>query len=132
MEGDKTTLADGDVVKIDLAAHFDGYIGTVAGTTVVGASEDNPVTGPAAEVIAAAYTAAEAMLRLVHKDKTNSEIPPVLETIAKSYGCNVVEGVISHEMKRYLIDGEKCVLAKVDAENKVDEQVSSSSSTPPA
>ena len=101
MEGDTTTLAVGDVVKIDLAAHFDGYIGTVAGTTVVGATDDAPVTGPAAEVIAAAYTAAEAMLRLVHKDKKNSDIPPVLEKIATAYGCSVVEGVISHQMRRY-------------------------------
>lgn len=121
MEGDTVVLAAGDVVKIDLACHIDGYIGAVAGTTVVGASDDAPVEGKAAEVIAACYTGAEAMLRLVHKDKKNTDIPAVLETIAKAYGCSVVEGVISHQMKRYMIDGEKCVLAKVDTDNKVDE-----------
>ena len=34
--------------------------------------------GKAAEVIAACYTGAEAMLRLVHKDKKNTDIPAVL------------------------------------------------------
>jgi len=121
-DGSTTTLADGDVVKIDLATHLDGYIATVAGTTVVGATDNAPVSGRAADVIAAAYTGAEAMLRLVKAEGTNASIPPVLETIAKSFKCSVVEGVLSHQMKRYMIDGEKCVLAKPDVDNKVDDQ----------
>ena len=104
----------------DLATHLDGYIATVAGTTVVGATDNAPVSGRAADVIAAAYTGAEAMLRLVKAEGTvrgttriaaldashqcacgqNASIPPVLETIAKSFKCSVVEGVLSHQMKR--------------------------------
>ena len=34
------TLADGDLVKIDLGAHIDGVIAVVAHTLVVGASGD--------------------------------------------------------------------------------------------
>ena len=54
----------------DLATHLDGYIATVAGTTVVGATDNAPVSGRAADVIAAAYTGAEAMLRLVKAEGT--------------------------------------------------------------
>merc|ERR1711971_1177962 len=43
------TLADGDLVKIDLGAHIDGFIAVVAHTLVVGASGDSPVTGKKAE-----------------------------------------------------------------------------------
>jgi len=36
-------LKDGDMVKLDLGAHIDGFIAVVAHTVVVGASKDNKV-----------------------------------------------------------------------------------------
>merc|ERR1711973_433612 len=42
-------LADGDVVKIDMGAHIDGFIAVVAHTVVVGASAENPVVGRKAD-----------------------------------------------------------------------------------
>jgi len=62
---DDAVLAAGDLVKIDLGCHVDGYIGVVAGSTVVGASAEEPASGKAADVLAAAYIGAEAILRLV-------------------------------------------------------------------
>merc|ERR1711936_1316483 len=58
-------LADGDVVKIDMGAHIDGFIAVVAHTVVVGASASNPVTGKKADVLLAAQLCSEAALRLV-------------------------------------------------------------------
>lgn len=118
---DEVKLSAGDVVKVDLACHVDGYIGAVAGTTVVGCGDAAPATGKAADVIAAAYTGAEAMMRMVKPGASNTDIPGVLEKIAAAHGCTVVEGVLSHQMKRFMIDGEKCILQKPDAENKVDD-----------
>ena len=62
---DDAVLAAGDLVKIDLGCHVDGYIGVVAGSTVVGASAEEPASCKAADVLAAAYIGAEAILRLV-------------------------------------------------------------------
>lgn len=59
------TLKDGDMVKIDLGAHIDGFIAVVAHTVVVGASKDNKVKGKAADALMAAWLASEAALRLV-------------------------------------------------------------------
>uniref|UniRef100_A0A8B9HUQ4 Peptidase M24 domain-containing protein n=1 Tax=Astyanax mexicanus TaxID=7994 RepID=A0A8B9HUQ4_ASTMX len=59
------TLQDGDLVKIDLGVHVDGFISNVAHSFVVGASKDAPVTGRKADVIKAAHLCAEAALRLV-------------------------------------------------------------------
>ena len=56
---------DGDMVKIDLGAHIDGFIAVVAHTVVVGSSKDNKVKGRAADAIMAAHLASEAALRLV-------------------------------------------------------------------
>lgn len=36
-------LTDGDVVKIDLGAHIDGFIAVAAHTVIVGASKDTKV-----------------------------------------------------------------------------------------
>ena len=58
-------LQDGDMVKIDLGAHIDGFIAVVAHTVVVGSSKDNKVKGRAADAIMAAHLASEAALRLV-------------------------------------------------------------------
>lgn len=50
----------------DMGCHIDGFIAVVAHTHVV---QEGPVTGRAADVIAAANTAAEVALRLVRPGK---------------------------------------------------------------
>ena len=52
-----SVLAEGDLVKIDLGAHIDGFIAVVAHTWVLGASAEAPVTGRKADVIMAAHLA---------------------------------------------------------------------------
>lgn len=59
------TLKDGDLVKIDLGAHIDGFIAVVAHTVAVGASKDNKMKGRKADALMAAHLASEAALRLV-------------------------------------------------------------------
>jgi len=54
------------VVYSDLACHIDGFIAAVAHTHVL---QEGPITGRAADVIAAANTAAEVALRLVKPGK---------------------------------------------------------------
>lgn len=54
------------VVFSDLACHVDGLIAAVAHTHVL---QEGPVTGRAADVLAAANTAAEVALRLVRPGK---------------------------------------------------------------
>lgn len=50
----------------DMGCHIDGFIAVVAHTHVL---QEGPVTGRAADVIAAANTAAEVALRLVRPGK---------------------------------------------------------------
>ncbi|KAG8233705.1 hypothetical protein J437_LFUL014309, partial [Ladona fulva] len=58
-------IKDGDVVKIDLGAHVDGFIAVVAHTIVVGASPSNKVKDRKADVVMAAHHASQAALRLL-------------------------------------------------------------------
>lgn len=117
---DTTVLADGDLVKIDLGVHIDGWIASQATSMVVQADPAAPVTGRAADVIAAAHTAMEAALRLVRPGQKIAAVPEILAKIAEAYGCTLVEGVMSHQVKQFVIDANKCVLNKPTPEAKVE------------
>lgn len=103
-------LKTGDMVKIDLATHIDGFIGSVAHTMVVGASKDNPVKGRQADVMMAAYLCSEAALRLVKPGNKNSQVTDAVQTVAESFNCKPVEGMLSHQLNQNKIDGEKTII----------------------
>ena len=107
----------------DLGVHIDGFIATAAHTLQVPQAEQQagPVTGRAADVIAAAQTALEAALRLIRPGKRISDVPEILKKIVEAYGCNLVEGVMSHQMKQFVIDANKCVLNRPSPEHKVED-----------
>jgi curved DNA binding protein len=75
----------------------------------------------AADAICAAYYAAEAVLRLLRPGCTNTQVTEVLAKVAADFGCSVVEGVLSHEMKRYVIDGRHVILSKPTIDQRVEE-----------
>jgi len=101
---------NGDMVKLDLGAHIDGFIAVVAHTIVVGASKDNKVTGRKADVIHAAYYSAETALRLVKPGGDNNTVTDTIQKLAESYKCKPVEGMLSHQLKQFRIDGEKSII----------------------
>lgn len=60
-------------------------------------------------------------MRLVRPGRRIAEVAGPLQTIAESFGCNLVEGVMTHQLKRFVIDGNKCVLNKPSPEAKVED-----------
>jgi len=100
-------LKDNDMIKIDLGCHIDGYVAVVAHTLVVGATREKKVTGRRADCILAAYYAAEAALRLIKPTENNTSVTEMIDRIASTYHCKPVEGMISYQMSRGIIDGEK-------------------------
>jgi len=103
-------LKDGDVVKIDLGAHIDGFIAVAAYTLVVGASSDKKVTGRQADVVLAAYWSVQAALRLLKAGNTNYGITDAVQQVSESFKCKPIEGMLSHELKQFKIDGEKTII----------------------
>jgi len=118
---DTTLLKEGDLVKIDLGVHIDGFISLVAHTLIVTVNPQVPTTGRKADVIAAAYYAAECAHRLVKPGKKNTEVTEVINKVAEQFKCQVLEGVLSHQMKRFVIDGNKVVISKSTLDHKVEE-----------
>lgn len=105
-----TILADGDVVKIDMGAHIDGFIAVVAHTLVVGSSVEQPITGRKADAMLAAHLASEAALRLVKPGNETYEVTETVSKIAESFDCKPVEGMLSHQIEQNRIDGEKTII----------------------
>jgi len=104
------TIADGDMVKIDLGAHIDGFIAVVAHTLVVGASGEAPVTGKKADAMLAAHLASEAALRLVKPGNETYEVTETVSKIGEAFDCKPVEGMLSHQLEQNRIDGEKTII----------------------
>jgi curved DNA binding protein len=103
-------MADGDVVKIDMGCHLDGFIAVVAHTVVIGASAEKPVTGRKADALLAAHLASEAALRLLKPGHETYEVTETVTKIAKEFNCNPVEGMLSHQLEKDRIDGEKTII----------------------
>merc|ERR1712216_231373 len=122
-QGDETTINEGDLVKIDFAVHIDGWVAAVAHTVLVGADGEAPLTGRQADVVMACSVAAEAILATIKPGVKNHEITPLMEQAAECFNVNVCEGVLSHQTKRFVIDGNKVVISKVvPGEQTVDEE----------
>lgn len=111
-------LKEGDIVKIDLGGHIDGFIAVVAYTLVVGASKEKKVTGRKADVILAAYNAAQATLRLVKTGKGNYGVTEAVQKVADCFKCKPIEGMLSHQLKQFKIDGEKTIIQNPTAAQK--------------
>ncbi|KAK4759383.1 hypothetical protein SAY87_022514 [Trapa incisa] len=118
LASDDTILEEGVILKIDMGCHIDGFIAVVAHTHVL---QEGPVKGRAADVIAAANTAAEVALRLVRPGKKNKDVTEAIQKVATAYDCKIVEGVLSHQLKQFVIDGNKVVLSVSNPETRVDE-----------
>lgn len=103
-------LKAGDVVKIDLGAHIDGFIAVAAHTIVVGAKPENKAKGRAADVVLAAYHASQAALRLLKDGTSNYAVTEAVQKIAAEYKCKPIEGMLSHQLKQFKIDGEKTII----------------------
>ncbi len=111
---DSYKLKDGDVVKVDLGIHIDGFIAMGAHTIVVQEPtpeqepkdegeeekiEDSPkITGRSADVILAAYKAIQSAYRNMRPGKLNTQVTETIGEICADFNCNPVQGVLSHEL----------------------------------
>jgi methionine aminopeptidase len=118
MKQDTMSIKAGDLVKIDLGVHIDGFI-TQAAQTVVCPGEDGKVekvTGAKADVTLAAWTAAEAALRKIEVGANNNDVTAVMKLAADEFKVNGVTGVLGHQLKRNCIDGKRTVINRENPE----------------
>ena len=116
---ESVNIKEGDLLNIELGVHVDGFAALVAHTLIVQSDKNAPVTGKKADVVLAAYNAAQAALRLIKPGHNNNEVTEVVQKVAESYQVNPLEGVLSHELKKHLIDGNKVILNKETFDQRV-------------
>lgn len=80
LQDESQALQEGDLAKIDLGCHLDGFIAQAAHTVIVSADPKSKVTGKKADVVLAAYNAMLAAQRMIKEAGTNNS---VTQTIAK-------------------------------------------------
>lgn len=108
-------LKAGDIVKIDLGCHFDGYIAVAAHTLVVKESPDDaepPKDDELGNVAVAAYNAMLVAAASISAGKTNKDVTAAVERVAKAYNVTPISSVRMHQMKRFVLDGVKEVALK--------------------
>lgn len=103
-------LKNGQMVKIDLGVHIDGYIATAAHTVVVGASPTRKVTGVHAVLLKATYDAMEVAIRMLQPGNKTMDITTAIDKVAADYGVIPIENMVSHQLMRDQIDGEKQII----------------------
>ena len=114
-------LKQGDVVKVMVGVQLDGYAVTHAETIHLAASGAK-TEGPAADVIRAAYDAAQAAMRTLKVGAKNWDVTDVVDRVAKAYGCSAVEGMLSCQHEKNVTDGKKRVLLNPTPELKRDHE----------
>lgn len=119
---DSETLKEGDMLKIDMGSHVDGFIAVVAHTLVVASAPPAaPTTGPRADAMIAAYVAADLASKLIRPGNKNKQVSDAIKKVAEAYKVNLVAGTVMHQMKRFVIDGNKVIVLREEDNQKVEE-----------
>lgn len=108
---------EGDLVKVDLGAHIDGFVAVCAYSFVIGASKDSKIKDRRADAILAAYNSTEAVLRKLKQEVKNDDVTEVIQKVSESFQCQPIQGMLSHQLKQQVINGEKSII-----QNPTDEQ----------
>jgi len=93
--GDMTEINAGDLVKVDVGTHVDGYIGD---TAVTYCSAKSGLVDAVSKVLEAAVKAAKPGARV-------GEIGSVIESTASSLGVGVIVNLTGHGLDRYVFHG---------------------------
>ena len=98
--------------------HFEGFAANAATTVVAGEAK---LEGKEATTLLAAYHASQAAQRAIRVGGTNNEVTEAIAAVCEEYGVNPVEGVLSHKIKKHLIDGNDVIINKETSDQRVEE-----------
>lgn len=51
----------------------------------------------------------------------NKDVTEAVQKVAAAYDCKIVEGVLGHQMKQFVIDGNKVILSVSNPDTRVDD-----------
>lgn len=114
-------------MRVEMAAHVDGYIAQAAHTVVIGATKEAPAKGiiknkyhegDVANAIQTAYLSSQAALRLMKPGSKSYQITEVIDKISKDFKCMPMQGQTSSQILRNVLDGPNHIIQAPTAEQK--------------
>jgi curved DNA binding protein len=110
----KECIRDGDLVKIELGAHIDGYPATVGFTVLVNESKMD-IKDKRADVLRAVAECSKEILKVMVPGRTNRDVTKIMEKYSELYKCSLpytdgngymnAPGIMSYQMSRGVVDG---------------------------
>ncbi|KAI8903286.1 peptidase M24, structural domain-containing protein [Gorgonomyces haynaldii] len=109
----KYILKEGDVVRIELGAHVDGYITQAAQTLVLGQPDEDT-----ANVLKATYLATQALKKVVKPGNTSEQAVEIVQKICADFGVEPMEGMVSQQLLQNVLDGPNQIQFKPPKDQK--------------
>jgi methionyl aminopeptidase len=98
---DQTTVKEGDVLKIDIGVHIDGYIADTAVTVCYDPKFDS--------LVKAAETALAEAVRMARANTKASDIGRTIETMISRMGFKPIQNLSGHSLQQYTIHAGKSI-----------------------
>lgn len=98
---DETVVKDGDVLKIDIGAHVNGYIADTAVTVCYNPEYDS--------LVKATETALQEAVKIVRANMKASEVGKVVEDVAKKTGFKPIHNLSGHSLAQYTIHAGRSI-----------------------
>ncbi|MBN1683381.1 type II methionyl aminopeptidase [Candidatus Bathyarchaeota archaeon] len=99
--GDTTVIEQGQLVKVDIGVHIDGYIADTAVTVCL-----NPTLKNMVEAVEAAL---EAAIKTIKTGVKTSDIGAVIEHTIKNRGFKPIRNLTGHKLSRYIVHAGKSI-----------------------
>lgn len=94
---DTLTFKEGDLVKVDIGVHVDGYIADAATTVSIGDQDQ--------ELIKASKDAVDRFIEEIRPGKTVGEMSSLVEEVVLSHGVKPIRNLAGHDMGQYIEHG---------------------------
>jgi methionyl aminopeptidase len=91
---DSLTFKEGDLVKVDIGTHVDGYIADSAFSVRLGEKND--------PLIKASEDALEHFIKSIKPGKTVGEMSKLIDEVVTSYGFNPIRNLAGHSVEQYI------------------------------
>ncbi|KAJ2507867.1 hypothetical protein IWW47_000901 [Coemansia sp. RSA 2052] len=98
-------LCEGDVVKVEVGVHIDGYAASAAHTAVATNHPGAEVADRRADAISAAYYGCEVAARMVRPGQSPRSVVKALGLVAAGFGCTVAEDTFTCQVDRFVLSG---------------------------
>lgn len=112
LNDESETLKEGQVVRVDLGCHINGYVAHAGTTIVVSADPASKVDGEVADLIKGAWDTLQLAIRTLVFGKKNLDVTEMILKGAQQYGLEPYEGTYSHKHKHHVLDENTIIMNK--------------------